>query len=59
MIPNYTHTFDDLKKSKIENDEVEKQSDEIISLLKEKKQTYAVNKFVLERAIIKLQDTIV
>lgn len=36
MIPNYTHTFEDLKKSKIENDEVEKQSDEIINLLKEK-----------------------
>ncbi len=59
MVSNYIHEFDDLKKSVIENDEVEKQSDEIISLLKEKKQTYAVNKFVLERTIIKLQDTII
>lgn len=36
MNPNYIHKFDDLKKSVIKNDELEKQSDEIISLLKEK-----------------------
>ena len=56
---DFLHTFDNLEKSKISNKEVEQQSDEILNLLKTKKQTYAVNKFVLERTITKLQDTII
>ncbi len=39
--------------------EVNNQVDDILNLLKKKKQTYAVNKFVLEKAIDKLQETIV
>lgn len=47
------------KKSEIKQSEVDKQVKEIINLLKEKKQTYAVNKFVLSQAIEELTETIV
>lgn len=45
--------------SEISAVEVSRQVDAILSLLKKKKQTYAVNKFVLEKAIDKLQETII
>lgn len=37
--------------------EVQEQVNEILKILKERKQTYAVNKFVLEQSIEKLFDT--
>lgn len=43
----------------IADTEVRKQVNEIIELLKSKKQTYAANKFVLEKTIENLQETIV
>lgn len=46
-------------KSYIRENELEIQTNEIIKLLKHKKQTYAVNKFVLEETIKKLEETIV
>lgn len=38
--------------------EVEEQANEILKILKKRKQTYAVNKFVLEQTIEKLFDTL-
>lgn len=46
-------------KSKITDEEVEKQINELLDILKSKKQTYAVDKFVLERAIEELSEIIV
>lgn len=46
-------------RSSITESEKEKQVDEILTLLKEKKQTYTINKFVLEEAIRALEDMII
>lgn len=46
-------------KSEIMDSEKEKQINEIMELLKTKKQTYLVNKFVLEETIERLQETII
>lgn len=46
-------------KTKISNSEVEKQVSKILDILKQKKQTYAVNKFVLEETIRNLQEEII
>ncbi len=42
----------------IKESEIKAQVIEILKILKEKKQTYAVNKFVLEKAIEELFETI-
>ena len=44
--------------SKISNLEKENQVKQILEILKNKKQTYAVNKFVLEEAIERLGEAI-
>lgn len=46
-------------KSNIKESEKEEQVKKILELLKNKKQTYAVNKFVLEETIKRLKETIV
>ena len=46
-------------KSEITDKEVEKQVNELLDVLKNKKQTYAVNKFVLNKAIESLKVVIV
>ncbi len=46
-------------KSEIFDDDLEKQTSEILEILKTKKQTYAVNKFVLEETIKKLNETVI
>ena len=45
--------------SEITTEEIKEQSNEILSILKKRKQTYAVNKFVLEKTIAQLQETII
>lgn len=55
-MPDIRHKF---KKSEIMQSEVDRQVEEIIDLLKKKKQTYAVNKFVLSQAMEELTETIV
>lgn len=45
--------------SSINSEELEIQANQIIELLKNKKQTYAVNKFVLEKTIENLKETII
>lgn len=42
----------------IRQSEIEEQVRDILKILKEKKQTYAINKFVLEQAIQGLYETI-
>lgn len=46
-------------KSKIADIEVRKQVKELLEVLKRKKQTYAVNKFVLLEAIKDLEEVII
>lgn len=46
-------------KTKIMDSEVKKQVNEILGILKNKKQTYVVNKFVLEETIKELQETVI
>lgn len=46
-------------KSEITNIEVEKQVNELLEVLRAKKQTYAVNKFVLEKTIENLQEVVI
>lgn len=46
-------------KSEITDIELNKQINEILKMLKEKKQTYSINKFVLEETIKQLNETIV
>ena len=46
-------------KSEITDAELKKQTNEILDVLKKKKQTYAVNKFVLVEAIKALEEVIV
>lgn len=46
-------------KTEILDSELNNQISEIINLLKSKKQTYAVNKFVLEKTIEQLQEVII
>lgn len=43
---------------RISQSEIEEQVRDILKILKEKKQTYAINKFVLEQAIQELYETI-
>lgn len=45
--------------SKISSKDLKEQTDEILNILKKRKQTYAVNKFVLERTINQLQETVI
>lgn len=45
--------------SEITTEEIKEQANEILSILKKRKQTYAVNKFVLEKTIDQLQETII
>lgn len=45
--------------SKISSKDLKEQTDEILNILKKRKQTYAVNKFVLERTIGQLQETVI
>ncbi len=46
-------------KSEITGSELNKQINEILKILKTKKQTYSINKFVLEETIKQLKETIV
>lgn len=45
--------------SKISSKDLKEQTDEILNILKKRKQTYAVNKFVLERTIDQLKETVI
>ena len=45
--------------SEITTEEIKEQANEILSILKKRKQTYAVNKFVLEKTIDQLQEIII
>ncbi len=51
--------FHIIGKAEINEIEIEKQVNEILNILKTKKQTYAVNKFVLEKTIEELDETII
>lgn len=45
--------------SGISSKDLKEQTNEILNILKKRKQTYAVNKFVLERTIDQLQETVI
>ena len=49
----------EIGKSVVKKEKIEEETQEILNILKKEKQTYAVNKFVLQNAIMELDELIV